>query len=294
MTAHNTPALRTMTRLTAALTVLTSLMLAGCAANTGKARTTSGNLPSKTGSSIGAAGSAAQGNLYAGSPVSNASAVSAAVGADALSPALTADQKRDQEKLLHRKLIGQMMEQGSWYAALAHCDAYDQQWGADVHSRLLRADAQRMTGQLPAAEKQYQSLRDTSLKAQALHGLSQIAAQRGQWMQASTLLSEAIREQPLNARLYNDQGLLLTLLNKPQEAFVALRKSQELEPDRALARANLALYAAVYDEVALFNSMSQQLNWKNGDIETVKAQALRIRAAHQQGSTPNPDIFSGR
>jgi Flp pilus assembly protein TadD len=256
--------------------------ICGCAANTGTKTTSSNRNASSAAASVNSASA------------SNQAAVSAAVGADALSPALSAGQKREQEKLLHRKLIGQMMEQGSWYAALAHCDAYDQQWGADIHSRLLRADAQRMTGQLQAAEKQYVLLRDTSLKAQALHGLSQIAAQRGQWAQALALLSEAIRVQPLNPRLYNDQGLVLTLLNKPQEAFVALRKSQELEPDRALARANIALYAAVYDEDALFNTMSTQLNWRNGDIETVKAQALRIRAAHQQGKTPNPDIFSGR
>lgn len=287
---------RTHGIITLALLLASAVALQGCAANAGKSRpatagnaainnsasanTNAGNSPTVTSNNVGSQ--------------SNIAAVSAAIGADGISPALTDSQKREQERMLHRKLIGQMMEQGSWYAALAHCDAYDQQWGADIDSRLLRADAQRMTGQLPAAEKGYVQLRDTRLKAQALHGLSQIAAQRGQWDQAAVLLTDAIRAQPLNARLYNDQGLILTLLNKPQEAFVALRKSQELEPDRPLARANLALYAAVYDQQTLFNSMSAQLNWKNGDIETVKAQALRIRAAHQQGQAPNPDIFSGR
>lgn len=250
------------------------LILAGCAGPNGKTR------------SQGAAGNSA--------PRSSSVSPGGPLSSETLSPVLSADQKKEQEKTLHRKLISQMMEQGSWYAALAHCDSYDQQWGADMNSRLLRADAQRMTGQLPAAEKLYQGLRETALRGQAFHGLSQISAQRGQWTQASALLADAIRLQPLNARLYNDQGLIMMMLNKPQEAFTALRKSQELDPDKPLARANIALYAAVYDEDALFVSMSNQLNWKSNDIATVRLQAQRIRNAHLQGRPPEPDIFSGR
>jgi Flp pilus assembly protein TadD len=227
--------------------------------------------------------------MQPGSGMSNASLTQ-----DPINPALSPAQKKEQEKLLHQKLIGQMMEQGSYYAALAHADAYDKQWGSDAASRLLRADARRATGQLDGAEKLYTPLLSSTLRPQALHGLSKLAAQRGQWEISRKLLDDAISAAPLNANLYNDQGLVLTLLNKRNEALIALRKSQELEPDRNLARANIALFAAVYDDTALFDAVSRQLEWQASDVQAVKAQALRIKLAHHKKQMPDPDIFSAR
>lgn len=261
---------------------------AGCTSPKTKARSSNTNPSATNAGNLATASSNSVGAMPTSGPVTPLS------GLDVAMPALTAEQKRQQERQLHRSLIGQMIDQGSWYAALAHSDAYDQQWGEDTQSRLLRAHALRLTGQLPEAEKRYAALRDTDVRAQALHGLSQIAAQRGQWKNAESLLSEAIRLQPLDARLYNDQGLVQTLLNKPQEAFSALRKSQELDPNRIQASANLALYAAVFNEEPIFKAMAAKLNWQDSDALAVRSQAARIRAAHQQGRIPNPEIFAGR
>lgn len=248
---------------------------------------------------LGATGCASKGSKATGSP----SALSASAGStgdsafnpqDPPLPGLSPAQKKEQEKLLHQKLMSQMTEQGSYYAVLAHADAYDKQWGQDTASRLLRADALRMTGQLDAAEKIYTGLLPTALRPRSLHGLSKIAAQRGQWDAARKWLDDAIRSAPLDASLYSDQGLVLTLLNRPQDAWVALRKSQELEPEKNLARANLALYAAVFDDNSLFDTVSRQLGWQAADIQSVKAQALRIKLAHHKKQAPDPDIFSAR
>src|SRR5256885_15134564 len=45
-------------------------------------------------------------------------------------------------------LITQMQQAGQWYASLAHTEAFEQQYGVNPESRLMRADALRNTGQV--------------------------------------------------------------------------------------------------------------------------------------------------
>nr|MBD4763317.1 hypothetical protein [Xanthomonas citri pv. citri] len=48
-------------------------------------------------------------------------------------------------------LITQMQQAGQWYASLAHTEAFEQQYGTQPESRLMRADALRNTGQAEQA-----------------------------------------------------------------------------------------------------------------------------------------------
>ena len=55
-------------------------------------------------------------------------------------------------------LIAQMQQANQWYASLAHTDAFERQYGNTPQLRLMRADAQRNTAQIQAAQSSYESL----------------------------------------------------------------------------------------------------------------------------------------
>jgi Flp pilus assembly protein TadD len=214
--------------------------------------------------------------------------------ADQGAPLLSPAQQKEQERKLQLKLLAQMIDQGAYYAALAHSDAYEKSWGSDPQSKLLKADALRLTQQLDPAQQNYQELVTTNskVKAQALHGLGKVAAQRGQWKTAETHFMQALKDNPLNAGAYNDLGLVYLMLNQRDAAFVALKKADELDPERNQAKANLALFAALYNDDVLFEALANQLAWKPESKAAVKLQAWKIRSEHSGTSSTQSNVLA--
>jgi Flp pilus assembly protein TadD len=216
--------------------------------------------------------------------------------ADQAAPLLSPEQQKVQERKLQLKLLAQMIDQGAYYAALAHSDAYEKKWGADPQAKLLKADALRLTQQLDPAGQLYQELVTANAKTrpQALHGLGKVAAQKGQWKTAETQFLQALKDAPLNAGAYNDLGLVHLMLNQRDAAFVALRKADELDPEKNQAKANLALFAAIYNEDAMFETLSSQLAWKPENKAAVKSQALKIRSVHSGARPTETNVLADK
>ena len=209
-------------------------------------------------------------------------------------PLLSPEQQKEQERKLQLKLLGQMIDQGSYYAALAHSDAYEKNWGADPQAKLLKADALRLTQQLDPAQQLYTDLvaGNTKVKPQALHGLGKVAAQKAQWKTAETFLLQALKDAPLSASAYNDLGLVYLMLNQRDAAYVALKKADELDPERNQAKANLALFAALYNDDVLFEALAAQLAWKADNKAAVKSQALKIRSAQSSARPVETNVLA--
>ena len=78
-------------------------------------------------------------------------------------------------------LITQMQQAGQWYASLAHTEAFEQQYGVNPESRLMRADALRNTGQVEQARQAYLALLQGATTARARRGLGLLYASQGQY-----------------------------------------------------------------------------------------------------------------
>lgn len=184
------------------------------------------------------------------------------------------------EKDLHLKLVQQMMEQNNAFAALAHLDAYDQKWGANRQSRLLRADAYRKTSQWDKAETAYQGLLGNSTTAQSgpvWYGLGKVSIEKGDLKSANTRLEKAVQVDPLNVNAYTDLGLVYLLEGQKDPAYNALMKANQLSSGDTTVKANLALWALVFDEFGMAKDMADQLNWSEGTRNKVLAQANVIK-----------------
>ncbi len=204
----------------------------------------------------------------------------------------TEQERQTQEKTLHLKLVRQMLDQNSAYAALAHLDAFDKQWGASSESRLLRAEALRNTAQWAAARTLYQQQINTDTSGRAWEGLGKIASLEGQWQLAAMYFESSIKQNPLKAATYNDLGLCYLLLNKPADAKTALLKAIQLAPDSSNALANLALWGYTFNDITSARDVARQLKWSKATDEQVQRQAYLIRLQHLAGKVPTRDTLA--
>ncbi|AOY01201.1 tetratricopeptide repeat protein [Jeongeupia sp. USM3] len=159
----------------------------------------------------------------------------------------------------YQALIASMLDQGTYYAALSHLDAFEARYGSSPQSQLMRARAERATGKLEPARQRYLALLAGPQRAAAEHGLALVYASERDSGSASRYLRDATRDAPTNPAVWNDLGYLLLLRGEWTEAGQALARAVELAPNEPRFRANLALYRqlssgaadpAIPDEVA--------------------------------------------
>lgn len=194
------------------------------------------------------------------------------------------DPKKDaeRERNLHLKLVQDMMSQNNAYAALAHLDAYDQKWGANRQSRLIRADAYRKTGQLDKAELAYRTLLNGATPGQQTgalwYGLGKVSVDKDELGTAAQRFEKAAQSDPLNINAYTDLGLVYLLTGRKDEAYNNLMKATQLaNGENPTATANLALWGLVYGDTGLAQSIADQLKWTDSTRKKVTAQANVIR-----------------
>ncbi len=139
-------------------------------------------------------------------------------------------------------LIGQMQQAGQWYASLAHADAFEQQFGANPESRMLRADAMRNTGQFTQARQAYLVLLDGGSAARARRGLGLLHAAQGQYAQAVDQLEKARQLNPIDANVLSDLAYAHMLDGQLSSAQMPMLQAAQLAPGNARVQLNLALY----------------------------------------------------
>lgn len=173
--------------------------------------------------------------------------------ADAAPVASTSERERD----LYLSVIGQLIEHGKYYAALAHLDEFQRLHGPLEASRRLRGDAWLAVGALENAEKEYAAITDGKLVGYGKHGLGRVAASRQDWTRAALHFEQAVNEQPTNTRFLGDFANALFELGRTNDAEFQLRKALELSPQDNEASQALRTMLATGKRAALATEARQ-------------------------------------
>lgn len=195
-------------------------------------------------------------------------------------------------KQTYLSLIRQMQEKNQWYASLAHTDAFEQQHGSTASVRLLRADAQRNTGQSHEAEQNYSALLtdpDTTTVARARRGLGLLLASKGQFGPAIEQLELARQLNPIDADVLSDLAYAHLLEGHLDGARLPIMQAAQLAPNNARVQLNQALYFLASGHVAEAGQLLQRLRQPQarnaaplideGSLQTLHSQLDLVRQA---------------
>ncbi len=177
------------------------------------------------------------------------------------------------------KVVGQMQQQGLWFASLAHIDALEQRWGSTPDSTRVRADALRQTGQAELAEAAYKRLLTTPQEAAGYRGLGLLAGARGHYAEAVQLFKQAQRRTPTDALLLSDLGYASLRAGQVEEARLPLMQALQLQPESKQAQANVALYLEATHQPEQATALMDANRMPEATRAAVRAAALQMRAA---------------
>lgn len=204
-----------------------------------------------TGCSTAAVGASAAGtvaNVLSSNSTSTASRLRAEMQSDMQAFEETQLPRYEESQTAYLGVIAQMQKEGLWFASLAHIDALESQWEASDHSRVLRADALRQTGNQELSAALYRQLLGGKLAGRAWHGLGLLAAAQGQFDLAVSHLQAAQKISPTDALLLNDLGYALMHTARGAQAGLPLKQAAQLLPQNVRIQSNLALYLAVFGQ----------------------------------------------
>ncbi|QEI05648.1 pilus assembly protein [Pigmentiphaga aceris] len=179
---------------------------------------------------------------------------------------------------MYRSLIERMQAQGLFFASLAHIAQFENQFGISPESILLRARAQRETGQLDQSAEAYRGLLDTPLAAPAWHGLGLIAGARSDYAGAAKALAEAARRAPTDPMVLNDYGYALLRAGQLSAARLPFAQAAELDAGNTKIIANLAVYLRVNGEIGRADAVMERGALPPATRAAVLRLSERIRA----------------
>ena len=156
-------------------------------------------------------------------------------------------------------LITQMQQAGQWYASLAHTEAFEQQYGTQPESRLMRADALRNTGQAEQARQAYQALLQGATTARARRGLGLLHASQGEYGQAVEQLEKARQLNPIDANVLSDLAYAHMLDGQLAAAQMPIMQASQLAPANARVQLNMALFWLASGNQAQASQLLRQL-----------------------------------
>jgi len=142
---------------------------------------------------------------------------------------------------IHADLIRQMLDNGQYYAALAHIEDAKRGGGSDELT-LLEGDARGHLGQQAQADALYRKLLDTRFAAQAYHGLGRLYV-KTDLEGAIGNLRKAVERAPTDVDFRNDLGYALMESGRYTEAALQLSTAAELAPSERKSRHNLIILA---------------------------------------------------
>lgn len=182
------------------------------------------------------------------------------------------------DRQLYGDLIRSMLDEGQYYAALAHVQQRQRSGGGDRNElRYLEAEARRALGQVEASDALYRGLLKTRFAAQSYHGLGLLHASRDLGA-AIAHLREAARLAPTDAEVRNDLGYALLRARRDDEALLELATAVELAPESAKARNNLMLLLIVRGDEAAVSRMAREAAVPADTISRLRQQAAALRA----------------
>ncbi|GLQ99754.1 tetratricopeptide repeat protein [Dyella mobilis] len=208
----------------------------------------------------------------------------------AMAPSLIEPSKQPatDSKAMYLDLIRQMQQQGSYYASLAHIDAFRLRYGDPPELQRMQGDALRETGQDDAAAKVYQGMLHGSQAASAWHGLGLIAARQRRYAEAEKDLQEATRIEPVNVTYLNDLGYARLAAGDIANAHEPLAEAAELEPTNTKVVSNLALWASLQGDDVQSDAIMQRANLPQSTRDAVHKLAMQMRLQTRLAETALP------
>lgn len=178
---------------------------------------------------------------------------------------------------IHADLIQQMLDQGQYYAALAHIEDQKRNGGND-QLNLLEADARRHLGQQAQAEMLYRGLLGSPYSAQAYHGLGMLYVDTD-LDGAIRNLHRAVERAPTNVDFRNDLGYALMTAGRYTEAMPELSTAAELAPSQARGRKNLIVLMLLVGNEGAAQRLAQESAVTADGMRQLRdsAQAIRNR-----------------
>lgn len=203
----------------------------------------------------------------------------------------TLDKARSPEENaeLYTDLVQKMIAEDRLYAALAHLEEREQQFGRTDQLRVLRADILRKMGNPGEAERIYKKLHGTRFAGQADHGLGLIYA-RNNLQQGTTYLQRAVDRVPTDARMRNDLGYALLRQGRIRDARVQLATAYELDEKNKLNRNNYILLLLAEGNTGRARHIARRSEVSAQTMEALRDEARRLTAA---AASSSGDIPSG-
>ncbi len=183
----------------------------------------------------------------------------------------------EENRKLHTDLIREMIDQNRLYAAYAHLQAQDRNFGDNLELKLLRAEIQRKLGRTVEAEADYKALLETPYEGYAQHGLGLIYAKQNIVL-GTQYLRKAVELRPTDARIRNDLGYALMRQNKLTEARLHLATAFQLDSGSNLSRNNYLLILLLEDDKATLSRVSRQTQVSPQQMARLEQQASELRS----------------
>lgn len=186
------------------------------------------------------------------------------------------EKRKPTDRQMAVRMLQETQTQGRYFASLAYAEAMEKEYGADPEIMVLRAEAQRQTGQLEQAAHTFNALLNTPVAARAYQGLGLIAGSQQHFEQAAHFLKQAAGRDPTNAILQSDLAYAYLRSGRPQEARLALGKAAELAPETPKILSNMALYLLVSQETQRAGFVMQQAGMDAATQQAVVQMAEQI------------------
>lgn len=229
-----------------------------------------------------------------GAPLPVATAPSMSAGARSgpvrLSDEREAPAETQSDAALHTDLIRNMVEQGKYYAAVAHIEAQRRQAGDSAQLRWLEADARRRLGQHAQASVLLQSLVKTPFGAQAEHGLGLIAATQGEAARAHGHFERAVNLAPTVAEFRNDLGVSHLQAGRYAPALVELATATELDPTHLRAQNNLIVLLLASGDTRRASEVATALGLGSSAFARLQAEAHTLRGRQVSPAPPRRNL----
>ncbi|MEE5056176.1 hypothetical protein V2J84_21105 [Pseudomonas alliivorans] len=187
-------------------------------------------------------------------------------------PKLTSDQE------LSLNLAQNMADEGRLHASLAHLEGLPDNLG---EVRLRKARVLRLLGS-NEAEPLYRSLLGTCRAAQGEHGLGQLAAARGDNVQAQQHLLRASKLEPTDEKIRNDLGVVYLNQLKLEQARFQFLTAMELKQSDPLAAVNLVTLLIYQDNWKQAAELASRANLTPEQITDATARAEQLKALAAQ------------
>lgn len=188
--------------------------------------------------------------------------------------------QRAKDAQLYSDLIGKLIKQDKLYAAMAHLEQREQDFGPSDKLRVLRADILRKMGRTGQAESIYTKLLDSDYAAQANHGLGLIYA-RNDLARGTRYLKTAVHDAPIDAQMRNDYGYALMRQGEYQAAYTQLATAFQLDKSNHLNQNNFIVLLYVLGHTGQAKRVAAAEHVSPATLDHLKRKA----AGFQTGAT---------